>query len=364
MQDEIFHVPQAERICRGVMEWDPKITTPAGLYYVPVLYQRIAPLIGLPSSCEDITTLEWLRSVSFVCMILFCGVIMASITRNQTSMSVYAPLYRSLVTLAVVSLPPMYFFGFLYYTDMLSTFLVFLALTFSQMEEHFTASLLGMLAMTVRQNNVVWVAFMIGQAMLAELRRHAPGLAWSRTPPLGLLLKKSVWEDLGGIELPYIPAIFGFVGFVLWNQGSLALGDKSNHQVTFHLPQLGYFFAFALFFGWPALVPHMRLRIRRKQVLIFAALTALGLVAVHFFTVVHPFLLADNRHYTFYVWRRIVDVRPWARYALVPVYVASAMLWISALGTYLRLPSQNAVRVLDCGLCRGDGACRGSHAAD
>ena len=24
---------------------------------------------------------------------------------------------------------------------------------------------------------------------------------------------------------------------------------------------------------------------------------------VHYFTIAHPYLLADNRHYTFYVWK-------------------------------------------------------------
>jgi hypothetical protein len=32
----------------------------------------------------------------------------------------------------------------------------------------------------------------------------------------------------------------------------------------------------------------------------------------------HPFLLADNRHYAFYLWRRIINLHPYARYALAP----------------------------------------------
>ena len=33
MQDEIFHVPQTQKYCRGLFtEWDPKITTFPGLY--------------------------------------------------------------------------------------------------------------------------------------------------------------------------------------------------------------------------------------------------------------------------------------------------------------------------------------------
>ena len=31
-EDEYFHVPQAQKYCKGDYSWDPKITTPPGLY--------------------------------------------------------------------------------------------------------------------------------------------------------------------------------------------------------------------------------------------------------------------------------------------------------------------------------------------
>lgn len=41
--DEIFHVPQAQRYCKGDFNtWDPMITTLPGLYYASLAY--IAPL--------------------------------------------------------------------------------------------------------------------------------------------------------------------------------------------------------------------------------------------------------------------------------------------------------------------------------
>lgn len=51
--------------------------------------------------------------------------------------------------------------------------------------------------------------------------------------------------------------------------------------------------------------------------------------------VAHPFLLADNRHYAFYLWRRIINLHPYARYALAPGYfIAARLLWIQ-LGAFL-----------------------------
>eukprot|EP00981_Chlorochromonas_danica_P002171 scaffold428_cov168-Ochromonas_danica.AAC.36 len=40
--DEIFHVPQAQRYCQNKFsEWDSKITTFPGLYYVSTVFQRL-----------------------------------------------------------------------------------------------------------------------------------------------------------------------------------------------------------------------------------------------------------------------------------------------------------------------------------
>lgn len=59
--------------------------------------------------------------------------------------------------------------------------------------------------------------------------------------------------------------------------------------------------------------------------------TALACLAVRHNTVIHPFLLADNRHYIFYVFRLLL--RPWwIRYAVTPLYVVLAWACIQALG--------------------------------
>lgn len=43
-------------------------------------------------------------------------------------------------------------------------------------------------------------------------------------------------------------------------------------------------------------------------------------------TIVHPYLLADNRHYTFYVWNRFFGRWWFARYLPIPVYYAIVVL--------------------------------------
>lgn len=64
----------------------------------------------------------------------------------------------------------------------------------------------------------------------------------------------------------------------------------------------------------------------------YASLTLAALAIVHFNTIIHPFTLADNRHYMFYVFRYTILRRQWVRYALVPAYIVCWRICWKALG--------------------------------
>ena len=55
------------------------------------------------------------------------------------------------------------------------------------------------------------------------------------------------------------------------------------------------------------------------------------------FRIHHPFLLADNRHYTFYVWRRVFMLHPVVPHLLVPGYIACGWAWYLRAGTSVSL---------------------------
>jgi alpha-1,2-glucosyltransferase len=55
---------------------------------------------------------------------------------------------------------------------------------------------------------------------------------------------------------------------------------------------------------------------------------ALAGLVLHRFTLSHPFLLADNRHYVFYLWRRVFQRYPFANLFLTPLY-ALAGWWLT-----------------------------------
>ena len=98
-----------------------------------------------------------------------------------------------------------------------------------------------------------------------------------------------------------------------------------------HLPQLLYFSAFFAGLSAAFTLAHLpdfigAVARRHKLTCLLAGLGLAAVVQVN--TLAHPYLLADNRHFTFYLWRRVF-LRHWGvKFALVPGYLFS--LWSMA----------------------------------
>lgn len=118
--------------------------------------------------------------------------------------------------------------------------------------------------------------------------------------------------------------LFGL--FVFVNDG-IVVGDRSSHQAVLHLPQLLYFSCFTLFFASPVLITVDKLKrfwhtVQKKFYYVLAAVFFCFYVIVNY-SHVHPYLLADNRHYTFYLWRWLLG-KVFFRILLIPVYIFAA----------------------------------------
>ena len=122
-----------------------------------------------------------------------------------------------------------------------------------------------------------------------------------------------------------------------------------------------YIWPYIFFFSWPLLYGHIieillffffslvpsrarDQRERRSPPLLPGLRTSvifnlIIFLVVHFNTIVHPFTLADNRHYVFYVFRWIILGNFFSKYLLVPVYFLCAWLVIAGL---VRRRSQSA----------------------
>ncbi|KAI0478418.1 DIE2/ALG10 family-domain-containing protein [Xylariaceae sp. FL0804] len=191
---------------------------------------------------------------------------------------------------------------------------------------------------------------------------------------IGLVLRKFAWPH--GFTLAL------FAAFVVWN-GGVVLGDKSNHVATLHLAQMLYIWPLFAFFSAPLLLPHVyhlargalesgtsnsptqskgRLKTTSsspivkqspdlkllsglapshtvQRAVVLAGSLLLALLIIHYNTIVHPFTLADNRHYMFYVFRYSILRAWWVRYALAPAYVACAWLCWAALAAAGQQPA-------------------------
>ncbi|KAK3038522.1 hypothetical protein RJ639_029322 [Escallonia herrerae] len=140
------------------------------------------------------------------------------------------------------------------------------------------------------------------------------------------------WELLVSFS-PFVLVLVAFVAFVSWN-GSVVLGAKEAHAVSPHFAQVLYYSLVSTLFMAPVHFTPSRaaslIRSIRKNMPLslfqwFTAFTA-GFLSVHFFSVAHPYLLADNRHYPFYIWRKIIKLHWSMKYVMVPLYIYS---WFS-----------------------------------
>lgn len=331
--DEIFHIPQAQNYCAyNVSHWDPMITTPPGLYLTSLLL--LLPLRLVMNS--EVCTLFALRCCNIVLTLgnFYVSSLIAIKLAGAAGSNVRARLVLS--SAAMASLPVLHFFTFLYYTDPGTVLFLQLMYLYSLFDRHCLAACFGAVAVLYRQTSVVWV-FMVAACKAAEIAQHAissgdgnlEGLSCAASRIASEPVKqarlfvdfvKSVLSECWG----YAVVGLSFVVFVVVN-GGIVLGDKSSHQACLHLPQLGYFALFTLVHAAPYLLQPSILKRFCESVLrrpfLYAAVTLAGVLSVQNFTHVHPYLLADNRHFPFYLWRRLLGRSELVRCCLVPCYI-------------------------------------------
>lgn len=97
--------------------------------------------------------------------------------------------------------------------------------------------------------------------------------------------------------------------------------------VTFLL-QIFYFSLFFLVFSPSValtyILPTIQTIRKRWYVVVIMAIAFAFIIKMN--TIVHGYLLADNRHYIFYVWHKFYGKYWWARYSVVPIYLISLIV--------------------------------------
>ncbi|ETN04784.1 hypothetical protein, variant [Phytophthora nicotianae INRA-310] len=349
--DEIFHIPQAQKYCEGRFdEWDPKITTFPGLYLASTLYAKAAFTLNVGDFCS----VAVLRSVNL--LFALGNVVLCVLLRRHVAPQDPNALLHAL---RIAVFPPLLFFAFLFYTDAGATFFVLLMALLAERVDllqyppargsFMLSSLSGAVAVLFRQTNIIWVVFVAGTVVVrcvelahskfiyGSLKEDTSASGTSSVTHSSLRVFLSfisvVISNLPSILLivwPFVVIVAGFVGFLVAN-GGIVVGDKSNHEVTFHGAQVLYFIVVAASgFGLSLIAPNQLKRsiasLRRNAgssrgvvFMIFAVVVTIGVI--HLFSPVHKFMLADNRHYTFYVWRKFFLKYDMAKFLPAPLYL-------------------------------------------
>ena len=346
--DEPFHLRQTQEYCAGRWDvWDEKITTFPGLYIlgaaVAGAIRSLVAVLGLSAEAADSAcSLSSLRALNLLPAALAPWLIYELLHLRHPSASA-----RDLKANAAVMslLPTHFFFHFLYYTDSASTCSVLVLLLLSpygqpargvslaarQLGESFSAAT----AIALRQTNAVWVAFAVASGSVRWLHRAA--LLAQHTPLFAALsqlfsgVARPVAKHLVAQHWPTLLLLAAFAAFLVVN-GGVVVGDRTNHAPAFHLAQLLYLTVVvaaphALWRAMPAAIPQTvrdafaALRTATPIFAIFAIFASVGATALAAATTrSHPFLLADNRHVTFYVWRLVLGRHRMVPFVLAPVY--------------------------------------------
>lgn len=361
--DEIFHIPQAQRYCTGNWTfYDKKITTPPGLYLFSYLriWLRDKVMFHKPDLTCD--TIDLRRTNHLMAIFNFITIVLIHLTSNPNlkrqvgfkqrichtlEISTIIDLAKLLLSsLAMILLPPLFFFNSLYYTDAGSILFTLLAYLFSENDHHLMASLFGFVSVLFRQTNIVWIFYTACLVVLRTIEDEQSQLSIDATyvdllrQTLGRLIRRCTPYGIVGIS---------FIIFVVINQG-IVLGDKEAHQMRLHWAQLLYFLVFCSIFG---AVWMFQLRVVRRFLYFLirnpaTAVLASGLIIsmISCGRYAHPYLLADNRHITFYIWRRILGRHnSYIPYLLTPIYL------FSCLGVWHHLRKNGGKRALLYMIC-------------
>lgn len=344
--DEIFHVYQAQNYCVGnFSHWDPMITTLPGLYLVSVgILKPLAVAMNISTMAVCSTT--WLRGINLLFTFGNFYVIYALLKKLHNPLLDQDGVKLIMTTFALSSFPVLYFFATFYYTDPGSTFFVLFMYLFCQHDNHIVAALFGLVAILFRQTNIIWVVFLAGLAIRRELfdwlrvQLEKKEMKFDELDDMGLLkvtcvtlldcmqTKKQLLKNLFLATLRniwgYALVCVGFGIFIYFNQG-VVVGDRTQHTACAHFPQLFYFFSMTNFFAIFHLCSPYKILdfckfcFRKPHFVVFFIL--ISIFMIHFFTYEHKYLLADNRHYAFYIWRKIYKRHEYVKYALIPVYL-------------------------------------------
>ena len=270
--DEIFHLRQLEvYLANDFWTWDEKITTLPGLYMFFYVFLSLFPI-------------HKVFNLLFVCRVLnsLMLVPIGYLAKLKN------PHSKSLVLLY----PPLFMASCLYYTDTLSLLSVLIFDYYLQKDFLIAEGLLAVFSIFCRQTNVIWIGYFTGLKIFKHYKIE------------NFKSLSKLFRNIKNILLRYISEIVIFAMFLIFfyvNKG-ITVGDKENHKPGMHLAQLCYLFILTALYI-PIDSHSLHKAFRSLQIVIIFPL-CLWILADFSYT--HSFLLSDNSHYVFYIWKNFL----------------------------------------------------------
>jgi len=205
--DEIFHLSQITNFVEGNDVHLPNITT---FIYLHKIYAWIGQLFNV----SDLYSYRWVNVFITLC---FASIIywVVYIRYKSNDWKLAAQLFF---------LPIVFPYYLLVYTDIPALLLLLTAAQMMSDKRHFWAATLGAAAIFIRQPSLIWLGF-IALIAIYQLK----------------IVEGRNWPHTFGKTWPYAAVILLFILYFMINK-SVAMGDKSYHQISANLTNVYFMF--------------------------------------------------------------------------------------------------------------------------
>jgi len=218
--DETVHYPQIAKFMVGDFTLMPSLSTIPGFHAFMAV---IGKVIGLPTlvSNDNLIPFRLICTLISLASVFVFFLIARKIDEKNALIKIGQYAF----------LPIMFCFLFLVYTDMFSMILILLAFFCIEKKKYPLAGLLGFFSILVRQNNIIWLAFLL---LYAYVEVYGYKI---NTDSIKKFLRKT-WIFLLGFLF--------FIVFFILNKG-VAIHDAVAHPIVL-MPGNIYFMLFLFFF--------------------------------------------------------------------------------------------------------------------
>lgn len=232
-----------------------------------------------------------------------------------------------LSALRIYTFPVFFFFQFLFYTESISIF--FFCLSFFllfQKKQFFLSGIFCALSVFCRQTIIVW-AFWMGICIVYDtFLEHQEAVLEKSQKSIRKFSGKTSVLDFSFFSKTFKQSFsflllgFGFAFFLVKNGGKLVIGDHEHHEATSggrelpHVTQFFYFLTFFFVFSPSEIVQSLLVASQQKKTGFWNSWKChlVGLATTGYLcyktTAIHIFMLSDNRHYIFYIWRKVFKI--------------------------------------------------------